>query len=90
MGRMTVGDTRWIKHGATKMPFDFPAFGRSNWAYRDCFTINPTKGAKAWERLNLNQWGLEVGMLPKTLHEALLETLDERHTLENSAKKRVG
>ena len=72
------------------MPFDFPAFGRSSWAYRDCFTIDPTKGAKAWERLNLNQLGLEVGMLPKTLHDALLETLNERHTLDKIERERIG
>lgn len=66
------------------MPLDFSGFRNKDWAYRDCFTINPRKGAQAWERLNLNEWGLEVGMLPKTLHEALLETLKERRTLEKN------
>lgn len=74
---------------ASFVPFDFPAFKRTGWAYRNCFTIDPSKGARAWERLNLNQLGLEVGMLPRTLHEALLETLSERHTLEKGSKERI-
>ncbi|UXX83920.1 hypothetical protein [Roseovarius pelagicus] len=67
------------------MPFDFPAFHKSGWAYRDCYTIDPQKGAWAWEKLNLNQLGLEIGMLPRTLHFALLETLKERKTLEKTS-----
>ena len=58
-------------------------FAKQGRAYRNCFTIDPTKGAQAWEALNQNQWGLEVGMLPKTLHDALLQTLQERQSLKN-------
>jgi hypothetical protein len=50
------------------------------WSYRDCFTIDPTKGAEAWAKLSQNELGLEVGMLPKTLHEALIETLRDRRS----------
>lgn len=71
------------------MPLDFSNFGNSKWAYRDCFTINPRKGAQAWERLNLNELGLEIGMLPRTLHEALLETLKERRTIEKVQGKKI-
>lgn len=71
------------------MPLDFFNFRNDSWAYRDCFTINPRKGAQAWERLNLNEWGLEIGMLPKTLHEALLATLKERRTIENNQGKTI-
>lgn len=60
------------------MPFDFSHFRNPSWAYRDCFTIDPKKGAEAWDRLNLNERALEVGMLPKTLHEALLDTMKKR------------
>lgn len=70
-----------------KMPFDFSPMRASGWAYRDCFTIDPSKGAKAWEQLNRNQLGLEIGMLPKTLHDALIDTLKERKTLEGKSSK---
>lgn len=63
------------------MTFGNFRFGRQGQAYRSCFTIDPRKGAEAWERLSQNQLGLEIGMLPKTLHDALLETLKERRTL---------
>lgn len=64
------------------MPFDFAKGSSSDWFYRDCFTIDPKKGAYAWEKLNANLMGLHVGMLPITLHKALLETLEERKTLD--------
>lgn len=71
------------------MPFDDFQLRRQGWAYRDCFTIDPTKGAKAWEKLNRNQFGLEIGMLPKMLHDALLETLKERKSLRKYLEKQV-
>lgn len=69
------------------MPFDFSPMRSSGWAYKDCFTIDPSRGAQAWEKLNRNQWGLEIGMLPKTLHDALIDTLKERKTLEGEVSK---
>ncbi|MEM6589270.1 MAG: hypothetical protein AAF641_12545 [Pseudomonadota bacterium] len=57
------------------MAFDFGTFGATGWEYRKSFTIDPSRGAEAWEKLTQNQWGLEIGMLPITLHYALLETL---------------
>ena len=69
------------------LPFDFSPISKTGWAYGDCFTIDPTKGAEAWEKLSRNQWGLEIGMLPKTLHDALLDTLRERKTLAGKLDK---
>lgn len=69
------------------MPFDFSPTSRSGWDYRGCFTIDPVRGAEAWEKLSRNQWGLELGMLPKTLHDALLDTLRERKTLAGKLGK---
>ena len=63
------------------MSFGKFQFRRQGRAYSNCFTIDPTKGAEAWEKLTQNQMGLEIGMLPKTLHEALVQTLTERQSL---------
>jgi len=57
------------------------------WFYRDCFTIDPSRGMKAWEKLSANELGLEIGMLPRILHFALLDTLRERRTLEKAANE---
>lgn len=57
------------------MPFDNSFLG-SDSPFKGCYTIDPSKGAEAWERLSANQLGLEIGMLPKSLHESLLEALD--------------
>ena len=66
------------------MPFDLQASDVHNWFFRDCFTIDPSRGAAAWEKLCVNQMGLEIGMLPQTLHFALIDTLKERKTLEKA------
>lgn len=68
------------------MPFDFGHKRMQGWFYKGCFTIDPTRGAYAWEKLNANQMGLEIGMLPRTLHFALLDTLKERKTLERPGR----
>lgn len=68
------------------MPLDGFLSKHAKWFFADCFTIDPSRGAAAWEKLNANQLGLEVGMLPQTLHTALLETLAERKTLERSGR----
>ena len=69
------------------MSYNFFSTKKRKSFYRDCFTIDPRRGAVAWEKLNTNEWGLEIGMLPKTLHHALLETLMERKTLEHREPK---
>jgi len=68
------------------MPFD-ERDSMGGWFYRECFTIDPLRGMKAWEKLSSNELGLEIGMLPKILHFALLDTLKERKTLEKAARK---
>lgn len=64
------------------MPFDFISAKRSDWQYKDCFTIDPVKAARAWDVLNTNEAAIRFGLLPKTLHFALVKTLEERKTLE--------
>lgn len=68
------------------MPFDILDNKTDGWFYRDCFTIDPTKGAQAWQKLATDQMDFHVGMLPINLHKALLETLQERKVLERPRK----
>lgn len=75
------------------MPFDH-VNNNTKWYYSECFTIDPTKGAAAWEKLSANQFGLEIGMLPQHLHFSLIDTLKERKTFERlggrqAAKRRA-
>ena len=70
------------------MPFDSSSRKDSDWLYYDCFTIDPTRGSEAWDKLTSNQMGLEIGMLPKALHEALLETLRERKSFKKALRGR--
>lgn len=67
------------------MPFDL----NSDWHYRDCFTIDPLRVERVWEKLDSNQLAIEIGHWPRLLHNALIETLKERNSFDRNRHAKI-
>ena len=50
--------------------------------YRDAFTIDPSQIEEAMDILSADVLAYEIAMLPKIMHDAMIDTLRERNTLE--------
>jgi hypothetical protein len=88
MNRITSASKQRRQRKVKSMTSNISSALHQNWFYEDCFTINPRRTAKAWEKLNANQWALEIGMWPTTLHLVLLETLRERKSFDRVEQRR--
>ena len=66
--------------------FNLDVFDRKSddteWFYRDAFTIDPSQVEDAMETLATDECVHMFAMWPKLMHEAMIETLKERKTLE--------
>jgi len=86
--RLSIGGNKPPRERDRKMPFD-DGGASTDWYYGDCFTIDPGRADIAWQKLNENRLGLEVGMIPSILHYALLDTLRERKSFARLGRKRA-
>ncbi len=69
MTRATAGSLRRIGVAG-------PDFSASRNIFGDCLTIDPSDVEDAWKRLDVDTRFIEAGDLPRTLHRALIATLE--------------
>ena len=54
----------------------------NNTIYRDAFTIDPSQVEEAMDTLSADILAYQIAMLPKIMHNAMIDTLRERNTFE--------